>query len=68
MVPVVLEYENEGGRAGISLESLEEAFKDGVKLFLFSNPNNPVGCVYSYEEITGIAASGKEIWSDADCG
>lgn len=60
MVPVVLEYENEGGRAGISLESLEEAFKDGVKLFLFSNPNNPVGCVYSYEEITGIAALAKK--------
>lgn len=58
--PVVLEYENEGGRAGISLESLEEAFKDGVKLFLFSNPNNPVGCVYSYEEITGIAALAKK--------
>lgn len=60
MVPVVLEYENEGGRAGISLGSLEEAFKDGVKLFLFSNPNNPVGCVYSYEEITGIAALAKK--------
>ena len=60
MVPVVLEYENEGGCAGISLESLEEAFKDGVKLFLFSNPNNPVGCVYSYEEITGIAALAKK--------
>lgn len=60
MVPVVLEYENEGGRAGIRLESLEEAFRDGVKLFLFSNPNNPVGCVYSYEEITGIAALAKK--------
>ena len=45
---------------GIDLESLEEAFKDGVKLFLFSNPNNPVGCVYSYEEITGIAALAKK--------
>ena len=42
------------------LGSLEEAFKDGVKLFLFSNPNNPVGCVYSYEEITGIAALAKK--------
>ncbi|MCG4808426.1 aminotransferase class I/II-fold pyridoxal phosphate-dependent enzyme, partial [Collinsella aerofaciens] len=51
---------HEGARAGISLESLEEAFKDGVKLFLFSNPNNPVGCVYSYEEITGIAALAKK--------
>ncbi|MFQ8695045.1 MAG: aminotransferase class I/II-fold pyridoxal phosphate-dependent enzyme [Alitiscatomonas sp.] len=31
-----------------------------MKLFLFSNPNNPVGCVYSYEGITGIAALAKK--------
>ena len=28
-----------------SLKELEEAFRDGAKLFLFSNPNNPVGCI-----------------------
>ena len=39
---------------------MEEAFRDGVKLFLFSNPNNPVGCVYSYEGISGIAALAKK--------
>ena len=33
MVPVVLEYENEGGRAGISLESLEEAPLDEASPF-----------------------------------
>ena len=27
---------------------------------MFSNPNNPVGCVYSYEEITSIASMAKE--------
>lgn len=52
--------ENEGGRARDPPGILEEAFRDGVKLFLFSNPNNPVGCVYSYEEITGIAALAKK--------
>lgn len=58
MVPVVLEYENEGGRAGISLESLEEAFKDGVKLFLFSNPNNPWWAV----SIPMRRSQGSRLW------
>jgi len=35
---------------------LEEAFRQGVKLFLFSNPNNPTGVVYGREEIERIAA------------
>ena len=35
-------------------------FIDGVKLFIFSNPNNPVGCIYSYEEICGIASLAKK--------
>ncbi|WVU49176.1 aminotransferase class I/II-fold pyridoxal phosphate-dependent enzyme [Fusobacterium nucleatum] len=34
---------------------MEEAFKSGVELFLFSNPNNPTGVIYSDEEITEIA-------------
>lgn len=60
MVPVVLDYMDAKSCAGIDLKALEEAFQGGVKLFLFSNPNNPVGCVYSYEEITGIAALAKK--------
>ena len=42
-------------KAGLNLKQLEEAFKSGVELFLFSNPNNPTGVIYSDEEITEIA-------------
>lgn len=59
MVPVLLDYETAKGCAGIDLKALEAAFEEGVKVFLFSNPNNPVGCVYSYEEIVTIAALAK---------
>ena len=55
MVPVILDYENTKVGSGIDLKALEAAFQNGVKVFLFSNPNNPVGCVYSYDEIVKIA-------------
>lgn len=60
LVPVQMDYENREEGAGIDLKALEEVFKDGVKLFLFSNPNNPVGCVYSYDEICRIAELAAE--------
>lgn len=60
LVPVPMDYANAKHKAGIDLKALEEAFKGGVKVFLFSNPNNPVGCVYSYDEIVQIAALAKE--------
>ena len=60
LVPVSMDYMNVTKGAGLDLAALEAAFKDGVKMFLFSNPNNPVGCVYSFEEITKIAAMAKE--------
>lgn len=56
MLPVQLDYEGVESRAGIRLMELEDAFKAGAKVFLFSNPNNPVGVVYSQEEIDAIAA------------
>ncbi|MBP2667525.1 MAG: hisC 3, partial [Firmicutes bacterium] len=40
--------------AGLDLNQLEAAFKAGAKLFLFSNPNNPTGVIYSQAEICGI--------------
>ena len=57
LVPIQMDYFGaEGtGKAGLDLEQLERAFADGVKLFIFSNPNNPVGCIYSREEVTAIA-------------
>jgi len=60
MIPVPMHYETAETGSGIDLAALEQAFKDGAKLFLFSNPNNPVGCIYSYDEIVSIAAMAKQ--------
>lgn len=40
---------------GPDLEALEAAFRNGVKVFIFSHPNNPTGAVYSHETIQAIA-------------
>lgn len=55
VVPVQMRYETAKEGAGIDLAGLESVFKDGVKVFLFSNPNNPTGVIYSPEEIREIA-------------
>lgn len=60
IVPITPDYKNTTYGSGIDLEALEKAFRDGVKLFLFSNPNNPTGCVYSKEEIVAIAKLAKK--------
>lgn len=52
--PVSLDYLNQDNKAGIDLSGLEQAFKDGVRVFLFSNPNNPAGVIYSADEINQI--------------
>jgi aspartate/methionine/tyrosine aminotransferase len=56
IVPVQLDYLNSDARAGLDLNQLEQAFAGGVKTFLFSNPNNPTGVIYSKDEIGQIAA------------
>lgn len=56
MMPVKMDYSTVEGRAGLDLGQLEDAFRAGAKVFLFSNPNNPVGVVYSRDEIEAIAA------------
>lgn len=53
--PVRLDYLGVEGRAGLDLTQLEDVFKAGVKVFLFSNPNNPAGIIYSDKEIRAIA-------------
>ena len=59
LAPVPMRYEDAEKDSGIDLAALEEAFKGGAKLFLFSNPNNPAGCVYSRGEILKIAELAK---------
>lgn len=54
IVPVEMDYLGHATRAGLDLDQLEAAFKSGVKTFLFSNPNNPAGVIYSPEEIEQI--------------
>ena len=61
LVPIQMDYygAQDQGKAGLDLEQLEKAFQSGVKLFLFSNPNNPTGVIYSQGEIETIAALAK---------
>ena len=54
VVPIQMNYFNATDCAGLDLNQLEASFKTGVKLFLFSNPNNPTGVIYSPAEIRGI--------------
>jgi aspartate/methionine/tyrosine aminotransferase len=55
VVPVRLDYLGQTRKAGLDLDQLEKAFKSGVRTFVFSNPNNPTGVIYSPEEIAAIA-------------
>ncbi len=55
VVPVRMDYLSQTEGAGLDLQQLEDAFKSGVRTFLFSNPNNPAGVIYSPAEIAGIA-------------
>ena len=55
IAPVKLDYLAASEQAGLDLGQLEEAFKAGARVFVFSNPNNPAGVIYSDAEISAIA-------------
>src|SRR5690625_4505983 len=55
VVPIYMDYLNVEGRTGIDMSELEKVFKKDVDVFVFSNPNNPTGVVYTPEEIKEIA-------------
>ncbi len=55
VVPVRMDYLTHREGAGLDLEGLEVAFRSGARTFLFSNPNNPTGVVYSPAEVAAIA-------------
>ncbi len=55
IVPVRMDYHATNDSAGLDLGELEDAFRAGVKVFVFSNPNNPAGVVYSRTEIDHIS-------------
>jgi aspartate/methionine/tyrosine aminotransferase len=59
-VPVRMDYLAQTEGAGLDLAELESAFKSGARTFLFSNPNNPAGVIYSPSEIARIAELANE--------
>lgn len=60
LYPIKMDYMSNYSSTGLDLDELEKAFQSGVKLFLFSNPNNPTGVIYSEEEIITIAKLAKK--------
>lgn len=53
--PVLVSTSLESGFK-ITPQQLEAAITDKTRLFMFSSPNNPTGCVYSKAELEGLAA------------
>jgi aspartate/methionine/tyrosine aminotransferase len=56
LVSIKMDYAGVSSGSGLDLTELENSFRDGVSLFVFSNPNNPTGVIYSHDEIAAIAA------------
>ncbi len=56
IIPIPLNYLGKPSESGLDLSRLENAFKSDTEVFVFSNPNNPTGYVFSESEITKISA------------
>ena len=50
----------DGSRWSMDLEKLEEIFKEGTKLFLLCNPHNPVGRIWTKEELEALVKLTKQ--------
>lgn len=55
VVPIALHYQGNPSENGLNLNELEEAFKNGTEVLVFSTPNNPTGLVASESTIIQIA-------------
>ncbi len=53
-IPILVHTKLDAGFK-ITPEQLEAAISERTKLFMFSSPNNPTGCVYSKIELEGLA-------------
>ncbi len=53
-IPVLVNTSLQNGYK-ITAPELEAAITPKTKLFMFSSPNNPTGCVYSKEELTALS-------------
>ena len=60
LVPVPIHYLEVALYAGLDLDRLEAGFRAGVRVFLFSNPNNPTGVIYSPEEVAAIGRLARQ--------
>lgn len=56
VIPIPLKYLGSSAENGPDVNRIENAFKNGIKVFVFSTPNNPTGLVYSSSAINKIAA------------
>jgi cystathionine beta-lyase len=58
----------DGGRYVLDLDGVDAAFKRGGHLLILCNPGNPVGRVYSRDELTAVAevveANGGRVFAD----
>jgi len=55
IVPIQLTYDEDAAQRGPDLTQLENAFRTGVEVMVFSTPNNPTGLVYTRDVIDRIA-------------
>ena len=56
IIPISLNYKDSKSENIPDLNQIENAFKNGAKVFVFSTPNNPTGLVYSKNSINKIAS------------